>query len=372
MTEITRGMRVAVPEFSVPPWVDLTGTVTEVGSQTVTVTVTLDDGYRRELPTGLVTVMAHSFRAGDGVWLPHPQEPSDSFGIVVDVTSEKVYVIWEDHEYRNSDWDHWWTPGPTWQHNGHTQSLCSAGFAWESASQNSDGLPCDGPATAFRIHRPDETAGTDGCPHHISLMHAVWPESVVSVSLFATPAGRARYISKLDCEHVVDGVFRLPPGHKFQMEAGQVTCKQYKPVTHYAGSVFGRATRCCSMQHPLPVYHSSTSNWERAVENRMEDDCPSIRFPDPGLMGVVELGWYLYHSVLRSDWRRIGHTFDGRYADIAEIPPHEASEIVAVLNRHAADSRLAAEWGSLAAAFASAARPAVPQGHIPVHRHLTR
>lgn len=73
---------------------------------------------------------------------------------------------------------------------------------------------------------------------------------------------------------------------------------------------------------------------------------------------ISNLGQQLAHALPARDWRTIRHLFDGRFADIAHIPPREAGKIATVLHKAASDRHMPTNWAYLARAFADAAQNA--------------
>ncbi|MFE9736114.1 hypothetical protein ACFYO9_37310 [Streptomyces sp. NPDC005863] len=73
---------------------------------------------------------------------------------------------------------------------------------------------------------------------------------------------------------------------------------------------------------------------------------------------LSNLGNQLAHVLTASEWREISYLFGGRFADIASIPPREASRIGDLLHQAAAHRLMGAEWGTLAREIGDAARRA--------------
>jgi hypothetical protein len=77
---------------------------------------------------------------------------------------------------------------------------------------------------------------------------------------------------------------------------------------------------------------------------------------------IANLGQHLAHTLSGSEWREISPLFDGRFADIAVIPPREAARIGDLLEKAAGQRAMNVEWGELAAELADAAHRAARAG----------
>ncbi|MFF3928240.1 DUF7739 domain-containing protein [Streptomyces hirsutus] len=77
---------------------------------------------------------------------------------------------------------------------------------------------------------------------------------------------------------------------------------------------------------------------------------------------ISNLGQHLAHTLTAAEWREISYLFDGRFADIATIPPHEADRIGDLLEKAAGNRAMSSEWGELAAEIADAAHRAARAG----------
>jgi hypothetical protein len=70
---------------------------------------------------------------------------------------------------------------------------------------------------------------------------------------------------------------------------------------------------------------------------------------------ITNLGQHLAHALPGSDWRKIRPLFEGRFGDIASIPPREAGQYAQILHRAANRGRMPADWADLASLIADAA-----------------
>jgi hypothetical protein len=77
---------------------------------------------------------------------------------------------------------------------------------------------------------------------------------------------------------------------------------------------------------------------------------------------IANLGQHLAHALSGSEWREIGYLFDGRFADVASIPPREASRIGDLLHKAAGHRAMESDWGSLAKEIGDAANRAAASG----------
>ncbi|WP_055693407.1 hypothetical protein [Streptomyces prasinopilosus] len=77
---------------------------------------------------------------------------------------------------------------------------------------------------------------------------------------------------------------------------------------------------------------------------------------------IANLGQHLAHTLTSSEWREISYLFDGRFADIALIPPREAGRIGDLMEKAAGTRSMSPEWGELAAELADAAHRAARAG----------
>lgn len=73
---------------------------------------------------------------------------------------------------------------------------------------------------------------------------------------------------------------------------------------------------------------------------------------------ISNLGEQLAHVLPASDWRQISHLFDGRFADVASIPPRQAGQTAAILRQAAQHRLMPPNWADLATVFADAAQRA--------------
>lgn len=73
---------------------------------------------------------------------------------------------------------------------------------------------------------------------------------------------------------------------------------------------------------------------------------------------VANLGTHLAHALPSGDWRKIRPLFDGRFSDVASIPPKDAGQYAQILYRAANSNRMPGEWAGLALVFAAAAERA--------------
>ncbi|MFE4671098.1 hypothetical protein [Streptomyces sp. NPDC056723] len=77
---------------------------------------------------------------------------------------------------------------------------------------------------------------------------------------------------------------------------------------------------------------------------------------------ISNLGQHLAHVLTASEWREIGDLFDGRFADVASIPPREASRIGDLLHDAAGHRLMDPAWGNLARELGDAANRAAASG----------
>jgi len=77
---------------------------------------------------------------------------------------------------------------------------------------------------------------------------------------------------------------------------------------------------------------------------------------------IANLGQHLAHALAASEWRDLSDLFGGRFADVASIPPHEASRIGDLLHKAAGHRAMDAGWGSLAREIGDAANRAASSG----------
>lgn len=73
---------------------------------------------------------------------------------------------------------------------------------------------------------------------------------------------------------------------------------------------------------------------------------------------ISNLGQQLAHTLSAREWREIAHLFDGRFDDIASIPPREAGRIGDLLHKAARHRLMPADWGHLATEIGDAAHRA--------------
>ncbi|QTD96988.1 hypothetical protein [Streptomyces cyanogenus] len=73
---------------------------------------------------------------------------------------------------------------------------------------------------------------------------------------------------------------------------------------------------------------------------------------------ISNLGQHLANTLNSSEWRELADLFDGSFADVASIPPREASRIGDLLHKAARHRLMPADWGSLAAEIGDAAHRA--------------
>ncbi len=73
---------------------------------------------------------------------------------------------------------------------------------------------------------------------------------------------------------------------------------------------------------------------------------------------IYNLGQHLAHTLTATEWREISDLFDGRFADTAHIPPHEAGRIGDLLHKAARHRAMPTNWGDLAILLGDAARRA--------------
>lgn len=77
---------------------------------------------------------------------------------------------------------------------------------------------------------------------------------------------------------------------------------------------------------------------------------------------IGNLGQRLADVLPARDWRQISHLFDGRFADIQQIPPARAKQIAGILRTAANHRRMPADWAELARLIADAANSASRAG----------
>lgn len=77
---------------------------------------------------------------------------------------------------------------------------------------------------------------------------------------------------------------------------------------------------------------------------------------------IGNLGQQLAHVLSAREWREIADLFDGRFADVASIPPSEAGHIGELLHKAARHRLMGAEWASFAVEIGDAAQRAARAG----------
>jgi hypothetical protein len=73
---------------------------------------------------------------------------------------------------------------------------------------------------------------------------------------------------------------------------------------------------------------------------------------------IANLGQHLANTLSSREWREIANLFDGTFADVAAIPPHQAGRIGDLLHKAAKHHLMPADWGTLAAELGDAAHRA--------------
>ncbi|MPY47136.1 DUF7739 domain-containing protein [Streptomyces acidicola] len=77
---------------------------------------------------------------------------------------------------------------------------------------------------------------------------------------------------------------------------------------------------------------------------------------------ISNLGQHLAHTLTASEWREISDLFDGTFADVASIPPHEADRIGELLHKAAGHRLMPTNWGDLATHIGDSANRAARAG----------
>jgi hypothetical protein len=77
---------------------------------------------------------------------------------------------------------------------------------------------------------------------------------------------------------------------------------------------------------------------------------------------ISNLGQQLAHVLSAREWREIADLFDGRFSDVASIPPRQAGRIGDLLHKAARHRLTGAEWADLAVEIGDAAQRAAHAG----------
>jgi hypothetical protein len=77
---------------------------------------------------------------------------------------------------------------------------------------------------------------------------------------------------------------------------------------------------------------------------------------------IANLGQHLAHVLTGSEWREVGHLFDGRLYTPIHTPPAQAGRIGELLHKAARHRAMETGWGDLAILLGDAAKRAARAG----------